>query len=136
GLGAGPTAPTDFTYLPLWNHTPTLNDAYSMYDNGPGAPQTGPTAAQSIGLMIGPGPTSLLCLSCHDGSVAVNSYGNAAQLPHSRGPLPNAGTFIADVYTIGGKGYLGNHHPIGFNYVDAATQDKDLRDPTQVSFNA
>jgi len=34
GLGAGPTAPTDYTYLPLWNHTPSLNDAYSMYVHG------------------------------------------------------------------------------------------------------
>jgi len=135
GLGAGPTAPTDYTYLPLWNHTPSLNDAYSMYDNGPGAPQSGPKAAQSIGLMMGPGPSSLLCLSCHDGSVAVNSYGNSAQL--SKSQSLGGGGKMALNYTIGGDSYLGNHHPIGFQYAAVQSVDQEgIIDATSADFGA
>ena len=38
---------------------------------GPGRPLTGPKALQAFNAMT-PGSSSLLCLSCHDGSVAVN----------------------------------------------------------------
>lgn len=129
--GAGPEAPDDYTYLPLWNHDVTL-ESFSMYYNGPGAPQIGPLAAQSIDLMDGPGPDSLLCLSCHDGSVAVNAYGNSAQLPGSQG---SGGNYIDEaVYLIGKDGYLGNHHPIGFNYDVVASLDNQIYDADAAQF--
>jgi len=119
GFGSGPQAPDAFDYLPLWNHELTANYAsYTMYQNGPGAPQVGPKAAA-------PGGVSLLCLSCHDGSISVNSYGNASQLASSRsgGGLP-----IFDEYAIGEANYLGNHHPIGFSYNAVAAVDTGIRD--------
>ena len=64
-----------------------------------------------------PGSTSLLCLSCHDGSVAVNSYGNSDQRPQS---ISTGSTLMPTAYTIGKDKYLGNHHPIGFDYDDGA----------------
>jgi len=125
-VGAGPMAPDPFDYLPLWNHELTENYLfYTMYQNGPGAPQTGPKASQAIQNGMTPGSVSLLCLSCHDGSVAVNSYGNTAQPVSSRsgGGLTLNGTG----YQIGKDNYLGNHHPIGFDYDAVAAVDTEIR---------
>jgi predicted CXXCH cytochrome family protein len=124
GVGGGVQAPDAFDYLPLWNHELTGNYAsYTMYQNGPGAPTKGPKASQAIlsGDMA-PGSTSLLCLSCHDGSVAVNSYGNSSQLSKSGG-----GGTIGVQYVIGKDNYLGNHHPIGFDYDQVQAVDTEIR---------
>jgi predicted CXXCH cytochrome family protein len=120
--GAGPQAPVEFDYLPLWNHTLQNNLAYIMYENGPGAPQNGPKASQAILNGMVPNSTSLLCLSCHDGSVAVNSWGNADQVSQSTGT-----TTIAPSYVIGLDMYLGNHHPIGFDYDTVQLADTEIR---------
>jgi len=124
--GAGPQAPAEYDYLPLWNHTlPDPYVPYTMYENGPGAPQTGPKASQAIESGMTPGSTSLLCLSCHDGSIAVNSYGNNAQLPRS---ISAGSALISPQYVIGQDQYLGNHHPIGFNYDAVQSVDTEIRD--------
>jgi predicted CXXCH cytochrome family protein len=127
GDGAGPQASDAFDYLPLWNHTLQADTAYSMYWNGPGAPQSGPKASQAIQLTMTPGSNSLLCLSCHDGSVAVNAYGNVYQPATSQS---GGGVKMADAYLIGLDQYLGNHHPIGFSYAAAASVDTGLRPVT------
>lgn len=125
GVGAGPQAPDVFDYLPLWNHELTGNFAsYTMYQNGPGAPQVGPKASQAIQSNPVPGGTSLLCLSCHDGSVAVNSYGNPSQLTKSQS---SGGAQIDPKYVIGKDNYLGNHHPIGFDYDAVQSIDTQIR---------
>ena len=73
-----------------------------------------------------PGSTSLLCLSCHDGSIAVNSYGNSpAQLSKS---VSTGSAMMAPSYQIGTGKYLGNHHPIGFNYGNVQAVDTEIRD--------
>ncbi len=128
GVGAGPVAPDAFTYLPLWNHAFTANTSgYTMYQNGPGAPQSGPKASQAIQSgMTDPGGVSLLCLSCHDGSVAVNAYGNTDQPPTSQS---GGGSVIGNGYLIGKDLYLGNHHPIGFDYSAVYPYDTEIRDP-------
>ena len=71
-----------------------------------------------------PGGSSLLCLSCHDGSVAVNSYGNTSQPDASQS---GGGATIDPAYQIGKDNYLGNHHPIGFNYDDVQASDEEIR---------
>jgi predicted CXXCH cytochrome family protein len=125
GVGSGPQAPDAFDYLPLWNHELTGNFAsYTMYQNGPGAPTIGPHASQAIQNGMVPGGTSLLCLSCHDGSVAVNSYGNSSQLSYSQS---GGGPTIGAQYVIGQNNYLGNHHPIGFNYDSVQAVDTEIR---------
>ena len=125
GVGGGPQAPDAFDYLPLWNHELTGNYAsYTMYQNGPGAPTRGPKASQAIKNGMTPGRTSLLCLSCHDGSVAVNSYGNAFQLTRSQS---SGGPTIGAQYLIGKDAYLGNHHPIGFDYDAVQAVDTEIR---------
>jgi len=122
--GAGPQATSDFDYLPLWNHQLQASTAYQMYENGPGAPFVGAKASQAILNGMTPGSSSLLCLSCHDGTIAANQYGNAAQLPES---VSTGGKFISTVYQIGKDQYLGNHHPIGFDYDLAAAGDNEIR---------
>jgi predicted CXXCH cytochrome family protein len=124
GVGGGPQATDPFTYLPLWNHALQPSTAYTMYDNGPGAPQSGAKASQAILTGMTPGSTSLLCLSCHDGSVAVNSYGNTAQKASSQS---GGGSVMTPAYQIGKDQYLGNHHPIGFNYDSVAAGDLEIR---------
>jgi predicted CXXCH cytochrome family protein len=126
GTGGGPQAGDAFSYLPLWNHQVTdLEAAYTMYQNGPGAPRLGPRASQAIAAAwTAPGSESLLCLSCHDGSVAVNRYGNADQRAASRS---GGGPTIDADYAVGLGGYLGNHHPVGFDYDAAQAADPELR---------
>ncbi len=100
---------------PLWN--PALGEAsafYAMYQNGSGAPGRGSKASQAIVSGMVPGTTSLLCLSCHDGSIAMNLYGNA----------------------IGQNYYLGNHHPIGFDYEAAYALDREIRSPDAATLGA
>lgn len=130
--GAGPASPDDrYDYLPLWNHE--LADpipAYEPYFNGLGAPSTSsPKGSQAMlnGMTIN--NVSLLCLSCHDGDIAVSTYGNINQLPASRST--GTVTLAGGAYVIGQNYNLQNHHPIGFTY-DAAmvTADPELRDPT------
>jgi predicted CXXCH cytochrome family protein len=123
--GAGPQAPSEFDYLPLWNHTLQADTNYSPYDNGNG-PLTGDKASQAMQTFDKIGNTSLLCLSCHDGSVAVNSYGNSAQISISTGDYPDK-SLQNTSYIIGQDKYLGNHHPIGFNYDGVQQQDTEIR---------
>jgi predicted CXXCH cytochrome family protein len=130
--GVGPEANALYDYLPLWNHTlPADPGSYRMYENGPGAPQVGHLASQAILEGMTPGSTSLLCLSCHDGSIAVNSWGNANQPSQSIGT-----TFMAPAYQIGADKALTNHHPIGFNYLVVQAGDVQIRDPSTVMLTA
>jgi len=132
--GAGPVAPDEYDYLPLWNHTLPLTDpTYYLYYNGPGEPgnpATNPKSSQAIFFLTGqtaPGGTSLLCLSCHDGSIAVNSYGNSAQPASSQ----SAGTvFMQTGYVIGQSFNLQNHHPVGFSYGAVQAIDTAIAAPT------
>jgi predicted CXXCH cytochrome family protein len=138
GVGSGPEAPMAYDYLPLWNHALTQNLVYQMYQNGPGAPQVGDKASQAIEQFnalgtVSPNGTSLLCLSCHDGSVAVNVYGNADQPATSRS---NGAAFIGAGYIIGKDAYLGNHHPISFDYDQAWVADGEIRDPGAFNMTA
>jgi predicted CXXCH cytochrome family protein len=125
GTGAGPVAPDAYDYLPLWNHAlAETNPAYTMYENGAGAPAIGPKASQAIINGMTPGSTSLLCLSCHDGSIAVNQYGNVDQPAAS---ISTGTSMMTTSYQIGRDMYLGNHHPIGFNYDNVQLMDTEIR---------
>ena len=131
-------------YLPLWNHEVT-HQTYTVYESDFG---DGPTAAQNIegedmqfadrhllnartvGGLGQPGGVSRLCLSCHDGSVAVNEYGRDPQREYSQS---GNGAKINAQWMIGGNPYgLLNHHPIGFSYVDVAAVDDEIKDPDTV----
>jgi len=130
GQGTGPEAPADYTYLPLWNHGVTTQ-IFTPYTPGSDQPLSGSKHPQSVDYFDKVGSVSLLCLSCHDGTVAVNEYGHAPQDSKSRSSGGNA---IADQYKIGADGYLVNHHPIGFDYDSVAAEDTEIYDSSTAQF--
>jgi predicted CXXCH cytochrome family protein len=100
-------ADTSVTDAPLWNHAVTTQ-TYTLYNS--------PTLDATVGQPTG---ASRLCLSCHDGTVAVDSYGG----------MPGT-IFLAGPDAIGADG-LANDHPVSFQYTDAlAAQDGELSSPS------
>lgn len=63
------------TSAPLWNHAFTTQtyQMYTGFEYGPGGAGYGITA---------PNGTSKLCLSCHDGTVALGAYGSQTGFAH------------------------------------------------------
>lgn len=129
-------------YMPLWNHDVTTQ-TFSPYSNGNG-PTVGRNALNAKADLTAsgwaPGGVSLLCLSCHDGSVAINAYSNfsTAKSDGLNGASGNAiqgGTKTPGEVSralIGGSGDLSNHHPIGFNYLNVRDADAEIADPSRV----
>lgn len=98
---------------PLWNHTSTTVATYTMYAN---------TFSSLNATMGQPGGVSKACLSCHDGTVAIDSYGTRT---------PTAGSITGGAL-LGTN--LSNDHPIGFTYDAAlATADGALVTPASAS---
>jgi len=101
---------------PLWNHQSTAVAAYTLY--------TSPTFSGQGGLTItNPSASSKLCLSCHDGTVAIENFGNTT----------TGSNYIPAASRIGGVtgSDMTKDHPISFQYTDAlATADGGLRPPT------
>jgi len=94
---------------PLWNHQVTTA-TFQLY--------TSPTfnGAASI---TQPSGSSKLCLSCHDGTVALENFSNTTNGTH----------FISGVNNVGSD--LRNDHPISFLYDAAlASADPGLWNPT------
>lgn len=109
---------------PLWNHTLSSELAYAMYAD-PSGTIDGVIATQPAG-------ASKLCLSCHDGTVALDAYGGAAGTATSKMSLIagfsafNVGTNLAD------------DHPISVTYADPAlapmlTTDVTIGDTVQIT---
>jgi len=68
-----------------------------------------------------PNNQSKLCLSCHDGTVAIDSYGG----------ITTGTIFINSAAPVNIGTDLSNDHPVSFTYNTAlATADGELRDPT------
>lgn len=96
---------TSVADAPLWNHALT-NATYTLY--------TSPTMKASL---TQPGGNSKLCLSCHDGTVAIDSFGGATGTTMVKA-VNNLGTTLKD------------DHPIGFTYDAAlATANGSLFNP-------
>ena len=94
------------TGTPLWNHAQT-GATFTLYSS--------PTLKATMGQ---PGGVSKLCLSCHDGTVAIDSFGGAT------------GTKTATGAALLGTD-LSNDHPIGFAYNAALlASDPGLADPS------
>lgn len=100
-------AETDVTNAPLWNHELTEVINYTLYtsetlDSQPGQPDG----------------ISKLCLSCHDGTVAIDSFGGT-----EGSEMINSGRLIGTD--------LRGTHPISLIYDTAlATADSGLNDPS------
>ena len=104
---------------PLWNHT-SSGGGFTMYTEA-----TAPGYSMKTDVDATPAPSSLACLSCHDGTVAVNSYGGSIQ--GSPYVLTNSANLTKD---------LSHTHPISFTYDNSLVAlDQWLYDPdsTQVT---
>ena len=134
------TGASDLTYSPLWNKdlstysTVTGGAGFTLYDNG-SDPTSGRHALNAT--LVQPTKTSLLCLSCHDGSIALNAYGSTARaMPnYSENPATINEVYIGDIdasgaATIGQGADLSNHHPIAFDYVAAQADDPEIAPAT------
>lgn len=103
---------TTETNAPLWNHAASTITTYTPYSSA----TLNATFADPNGLKQ-PQGISKLCLSCHDGSVAVDSY-------NVNKTVPNAGTTTIDAinadYNIGGDTQsLSDDHPVSIVYDSA-----------------
>lgn len=107
--GANPLQP------PLWNR----NFSSANY-----VPYTSPSLQASVGQ---PTSYSKLCLSCHDGTIAIGSVRNLGGAPTVvsglEAPLPAGSTLIGTVLT--------NDHPISFVFDQTLrSADQELADPS------
>src|SRR5436853_7285996 len=102
---------------PLWNHT--LSEAtYTPYNSS--------TIKAAVGQPTG---ASKLCLSCHDGTVAlgmVNSRSTPIQMRNGVATLPAGSARIGTD--------LSDDHPVSFTYDSAlVTANGQLRDPSSLN---
>src|SRR3569833_2177524 len=107
-------------HAPLWNHNVATNATtrYTTYD------QAGSATFNALGLGSLTLGSSVACLSCHDGSIAINqSYGKST-FNGNGGVGTNAPGF--SIETFGGSTDLTHMHPIGVSYSAAKLADPDL----------
>ncbi len=103
---------------PKWNHTPSQVSFYNVYDS-----RTMDVIPQDLGNI----PTaemniSQICLSCHDGTIAIESRHN----------------FLGGITFVTGDALIGvdltNDHPVNFIYdTGLAAIDKDLVPPASTN---
>jgi predicted CXXCH cytochrome family protein len=90
-----PHGTTGGTQAPLWNHEITSTN-FTLYTSG--------TLWENT-VQPEPGSISRLCLSCHDGTIAIDSFG---------GTVPATGTYVGDINPNADLGTdLSNDHPVG-----------------------
>ncbi len=107
-----PHAPSNAADGPLWDHSVTTA-TFTPY-----ADPNGSIDATDITATVG--PVSMLCLSCHDGSVAIDAFGGGA------GTVSITGTALI-------SNDLSNDHPVSFTYDAAlATADGELTSPASL----
>jgi predicted CXXCH cytochrome family protein len=94
---------------PLWNHASTTT-TFTLY------------SSTTLNATMGqPAGTSKACLSCHDGTVAVDSYGSNTGTKFATGSV-KLGTDLSD------------DHPVSFTYdATLATADGGLKSPVSAS---
>lgn len=113
---------------PLWNHTGTATTNFGVYTS----PTMNATPTNIGGAAMGAQSASMLCMSCHDGTVSVLSMYNP---PNSGTPTVTAiGGRISATGQIISNANVGTNmsddHPVNFTYNTAlATADGGLRDP-------
>jgi len=104
-----PAAGTTNKLVPLWNHTQT-GSTFTVY--------TSPSGTLNATDVTQPAGVSRACLSCHDGTVALDAFGGAT-----------GGVFIGGEANLGSD--LSNDHPVSFTYNTAlAAADGELHDPS------
>lgn len=93
---------------PLWNRTISNSSDYVIYDR--------PTTLGLEGRMNLPGPSSLTCLSCHDGTIAIDSVLNMPGSGRAGGDEIGTGVVnevFLDQWTNAGGAGSGSHFALG-----------------------
>jgi len=122
-------AKTTNAYAPLWNHG-SSTATYTLYGGG----QT------SAGTPVGtPGAASKACLSCHDSTVAIDTYGSHAGSVHmsslSRG-FAVVGPNLADDHPVGVAHTAGTRYktPTGTKLYDGKVECASCHDVHKNTF--
>ncbi|MEW6006299.1 MAG: cytochrome c3 family protein [Stygiobacter sp.] len=118
------------TATPLWNKTLSSQASYGVYASG--------SFNATVADVGGASTVSNLCLSCHDGTVAVNSIDNKSSIGTptmgATTELDASGKIAAGREALIGTS-LTNDHPINFTYDAAlATADGGLVSPNSASY--
>ena len=95
-------------YLPLWSHALTSQVNYNAYF----------TPTVKVGGDRSLNGVTILCMSCHDGVIAVDEHYNNGLINNKLDNDGFGGTAIG-LKDANGAASLGNDHPIGFKYDDA-----------------
>jgi predicted CXXCH cytochrome family protein len=135
-----PHASNNLVEAPLWNK-PAVAAAYQTYDSS--------ISSTLDGTVLALGSVSIACLSCHDGTQAMDTvinapgsggYNAAGTSMGTSGVMPT--TTIANLISgLGGGGDLANDHPIGILYGGFDTGggvkvDDDFNSPATAVINA
>lgn len=126
------------SYSPLWNRQMSTQ-SFVGYNNGimmgnstvTGSDKRHALNAGTSGTTSGSGTSitgvSLLCMSCHDGVVAMSAY---SVVTGSTGQNSAAGMAIGS--SAGFKGNMNNHHPMGFSYAAVQNDDAEIADESTI----
>lgn len=114
----------------LWNHEITTKGSWEMYASNPAQIEFIDGSIEAA-----PAGVSKLCLGCHDGVTAINSYDG--KLPAAEGYGFGTTYLMGDYsggFTIGNTAAsLRNNHPISITYDNVS--DPQLRDPATTTMN-
>jgi hypothetical protein len=114
--------------IPLWNHEASV---------GPWTPYTGLDLDHTNWTAAtGPNELSKLCLSCHDGTVGVNSLVNGTNPTMGSGTELDATGKILSTRSAYLDTDLSDDHPISFDYTLAQATDAELQTLTWVKSNS
>ena len=119
--------------IPLWNHDLSANATYGVYNS----PTMDGSPTDVGGVTTANATVTNLCLSCHDGTVALNALNNPSNA-HLVTTMQGTGVDGSDAIAAGRATRLGtdlsDDHPINFTY-DAAlvTADGGLNDPAALT---
>jgi predicted CXXCH cytochrome family protein len=109
---------TGLSSAPLWNHSVSTVSTYGTYasDTFNGVTTIADVAAATDN-------NSWLCMSCHDGTVAIGALAGGQSVAMNATDLDGDGT-IAGTRDMGTD--LTNDHPVNFDAVAAEAEDPDI----------
>ena len=116
---------TDSTMVPLWAHDTAPAGSFTMYNT-----VNVPVSQMKATVETQPQGPSLACLSCHDGTVAINQMAGGRILGGTPDIMPARGIITKKADGSLDPGNLTHSHPISFVYDSAlSSKDKGVFDP-------
>ena len=116
---------TDSLVVPLWAHDTVPAGSFKMYNT-----LNVPNSHMQATVDAAPRGPSLSCLSCHDGTVAINQMAGGRILGGTPDPMPLKGIITKKADGSPDPGNLTHSHPISFIYDSIlSSKDKGVFDP-------